>query len=335
MGASWKANTEFRLFAGTVEDHALAAPGCLTKGHGTAQKHLMETLAHWPREVFEFVIQTIRAFLDDNAIRMAAALAFYTMFSIVPAFLMGMSVAGLVIGNIRAESELIARFEYLINPESAEYVLSLLNILSSELTNKHLSAVAVIGAVVAGTAVFVEMQSSLNTICGVVPGEKSGFLSWMRSRVISFVCVVGIGILLLAAVITNTVLSTVSSFFARAFFIPPEFLSRLYLVTQFGMIPVLLVLIYKLIPERNMEWKSVLVGSAVTSFLFLGGKYVFGIYLTSSVLKSVYGAAGSLFLLLVWVYYSAQVFYFGAEVTKVYATRYGSWGNQGGQSAIS
>jgi len=296
----------------------------------------MKSSAHWLREFFEFFRQTIRSFLDDNAIRKAAALAFYTMFSIVPAFLMGMRIAGLIIGNTRAESELVTRFEYLINPESAEYVLSLLKILGSELRAKHLSTVAIVGAVVAGTAVFVELQSSLNAICGVIPGGgKNGFLSVIRARVISFVCVVGIGVLLLAAVITNTILSAVSSLFARAFVIPPEILSPLYLVTQFGMIPVLLVLIYKLIPDRRMEWKAVLVGAMITSLLFLAGKYVFGIYLTSSVLKSVYGAAGSLFLLLVWVYYSAQVFYFGAEVMKVYAMRYGSWGQGREQSAES
>jgi len=296
----------------------------------------MKSSAHWLREFFEFFRQTIRSFLDDNAIRKAAALAFYTMFSIVPAFLMGMRIAGLIIGNTRAESELVTRFEYLINPESAEYVLSLLKILGSELRDKHLSTVAILGAVIAGTAVFVELQSSLNAICGMVPGGgKNGFLSLIRARVISFVCVVGIGVLLLAAVITNTILSAVSSLFARAFVIPPEILSPLYLVTQFGMIPVLLVLIYKLIPDRRMEWKAVLVGAMITSLLFLAGKYVFGIYLTSSVLKSVYGAAGSLFLLLVWVYYSAQVFYFGAEVMKVYAMRYGSWGQGREQSAES
>lgn len=293
----------------------------------------MEICPHWIREVFGFVAQTIRAFVDDNAIRKAAALAFYTMFSIVPAFLMALSIAGLVIGNSRAESELIARFEYLINPESAEYVLSLLKILSSELTGRHLSIIAVIGAVIAGTAVFVELQSSLNAICGVDPGEKSGLLRLLRSRIVSFVCVVGIGILLLAAVITNTVLSAVSSFFAKAFVIPVDILGQLRLITQFGMIPILLVLIYKLIPDRHMEWKAVLVGSFVTSFLFLTGKYLFGLYLSSSVLKSVYGAAGSLFLLLVWVYYSAQAFYFGAEVTKVYSMRYGSWGNRGNNTA--
>jgi len=308
----------------------------MIKEHATVQKFLVKISANWLREFFEFFRQTIRSFLDDNAIRKAAALAFYTMFSIVPAFLMGMSIAGLIIGNTRAESELISRFEYLINPESAEYVLSLLKILGSELRAKHLSTVAIVGAVVAGTAVFVELQSSLNAICGVIPGGgKNGFLSVIRARVISFVCVVGIGVLLLAAVITNTILSAVSSLFARAFVIPPEILNPLYLVTQFGMIPVLLVLIYKLIPDRRMEWKAVLVGAMVTSLLFLAGKYVFGIYLTSSVLKSVYGAAGSLFLLLVWVYYSAQVFYFGAEVMKVYAMRYGSWGQASKQSAES
>ena len=226
------------------------------KKRGNLIKNLMNWGAHWPREIFEFIKQTILSFVADNAVRKAASLAFYTMFSIVPAFLMGLSVAGLIIGNSRAESELISRFEYLINPESAEYVLTLLKSLSSELKDRHLSTVAILGAVLAGTAVFVELQSSLNAIFGMTPGKKNSLLSSIRLRVISFVCVVGIGVLLLAAVITNTILSAVSSLFAKAFVIPSGILSAVDLVTQFGMIPVLLILVYKLIPQTRYVVRS-------------------------------------------------------------------------------
>jgi membrane protein len=130
--------------------------------------------------------------------------------------------------------------------------------------------------------------------------------------------------LLLFSVVTNAILAAVSAFITGTIPMLSRFQNYLNLLTQFGMVPVLLVIIYKLIPDTDIEWKDVLVGSAITSLLFLAGRYVFAWYLTSSVLQSVYGAAGSLFFLLVWVYYSAQVFYLGAEFTKVYATKYGS-----------
>ncbi len=275
-------------------------------------------------KVFELIGDTIRAFVDDNAMRMAAALAFYTMFSILPAFLMALNIAGFIIGNTRAESELISRFEYLVNPQSAEYVADLVRVFSSELSDGRLSIVAIGGAVVAATAVFIELQSSLNVIWHVSYHEKNGIITWIKARVISFICVVGIGTLLLFSVVTNTILAAVSSFITGTIPIFARFQNYLNLLTQFGMVPVLLVIIYKLIPDTDIEWKDVLVGSAITSLLFLAGRYVFAWYLTSSVLQSVYGAAGSLFFLLVWVYYSAQVFYLGAEFTKVYALKYGS-----------
>ena len=255
---------------------------------------------------------------------MAAALAFYTMFSIVPALLMALNIAGSVIGNSRAETELMDRFQYVVNPESAEYVLSLLNSLSSQLQERNLSIVAILGAIITATGVFVELQSSLNEIWGLAHGRRSGFMSVLRARAVSFVCVVGIGVLILVAVVSNTVFSVVSSFLENTHWLPSRILASSHAVMQFGMIPVLLILAYKLIPDRDIAWSDVLLGSIVASFLFLAGKQFFAMYIGSSILRSIYGAASSLFLLLVWVYYSAYVFYFGAELTKVYAMRYGS-----------
>ncbi len=281
----------------------------------------------WRRitEIGGFLRQTIQSFLDDNAVRMAAALAFYSMFSIVPALLMALNIAGFVIGNSRAETELMTRFQYVVNPESADYVLSLLNSLSSQLQERNLSVIAIFGAIIAGMAVFVELRSSLNEIWGLPPGRRGSLMSALRSRFVSFVCVVGIGVLILVAVVSNTVFSVVSSFFESRHWIPSEIISASRAVVQFGMIPVLLILVYKLIPDRDIAWSDVLLGSIVASVLFLVGRGIFAMYIGSSILRSIYGAAGSLFLLLVWVYYSAHVFYFGAELTKVYALRYGSW----------
>ncbi len=269
---------------------------------------LRNVIWRWITEFGDFLRQTIQSFLDDNAVRMAAALAFYTMFSIVPALLMALNIAGFVIGNSRAEIELMDRFQYVVNPESAEYVLSLLNSLSSQLQGRNLSIIAILGAIITATGVFVELQSSLNEIWGLAHRRRSGFMSVLRSRLVSFVCVVGIGVLILVAVVSNAVLSVVSSFFESMHWMPSGFMAGLHALTQFGMIPVLLILAYRLIPDRDIAWSDVLLGSIVASFLFSLGKQIFAMYIGSSILKSIYGAAGSLFLLLVWVYYSAYVF---------------------------
>jgi membrane protein len=276
------------------------------------------------REVWTFLGLTVRSFLDDNAIRMAAALAFYSMFSIVPAFLIALTIAGFLIGATRAENELISRLEYFMMPESAEYVSMLIRVFSAQLKEQSLSVVAVSGAILAGTAVFVELHSSLNTIWSVSNGERNGLILLLRARAISFVCVVGLGVLILIAVIASAMLSAVTAFVQNSPFALPVVIDFAHTIIQFGMVPILLILIYKLIPDTDIEWKDVLVGSIITSFLFVIGKRIFLFFLSSSLLQSVYGAAGSLFILLVWIYYSAQVFYFGAELTKIYTMRYGS-----------
>jgi membrane protein len=275
-------------------------------------------------EIWSFTWESFRLFLEDNGLRMAASLAFYTTFSITPAMLIGLSVAGVIIGNSRAESELAAGIGRVINPESAEYVFSLVARFSEELKGSHLRLIGILGALVAATAVFVELQSALNEIWRESLRGRQGLLSIIRSRAISFVFVVGIGVLLLVSVVTSAVLAMINSLFMNTLPITKEILRWLQILVQFGMVPLLLATTYKLVPDANIEWKDVLVGAIVTAVLFLLGKSIFGMYLRLSILGSVYGAAGSLFILLAWVYYSAQVFFLGAEMTKVYAMRYGS-----------
>ena len=287
-------------------------------------QHAMKRLQRGTIEIWAFVRETLECFLEDHAMRLAASLAFYMTFSITPALIIALSVAGAAIGDSRAESELTSQVGRLINPEAAEYVFSLVERFSAELQGRHLPLIGILGALVAATAVFVELQSGLNVIWRESLRERQGLLSVIRSRAISFVFVVGIGILLLVSVVTSTVLATINSLFVKALPTTQDFLRWLQILVQFGMVPILLATTYKLVPDADIEWKDVLVGAILTAILFLLGKSVFGMYLRVSILGSVYGAAGSLFILLAWVYYSAQVFLLGAEMTKVYATRYGS-----------
>ena len=287
-------------------------------------KHVINKFLIGTTEIWTFVAETFKAFLEDHALRMAASLAFYTTFSITPAMLIGLSVAGAVIGNSRAESELTAGMARLINPEAAEYVFRLVESFSADLRGKQLPLIGILGALLAATAVFVELQSALNVIWRASVRERQSVLGVIRSRAISFLFVVGIGILLLVSAVTGTVLAAINGLFSQAIPVPREFVHWSQMLLQFGMVPLLLATTYKLVPDAEIEWKDVLVGAIVTAVLFLLGKSIFGMYLRVSILGSVYGAAGSLFIVLAWVYYSAQVFFFGAEMTKVYAARYGS-----------
>jgi len=277
-----------------------------------------------PRESWELLKDTIVSWREDNAMRMAAALAFYTTFSLGPALLVGLGVAGAFIGSEEAKTQLIAKVRELVSPDAANYVLSVLDSFWGQLTEKRLPIIGIAAAAVAGTAVFVELQSALNTIWNGDRKNGSGLIQIIYSRVVSFVLVVGIGVLILVSVVGTTVLGTINAFFSRTFPVPHQLLDAANYLTNFAMVPISLALTYKLVPDAKIAWKDVWLGAVVASLLFLAGKRVFGIYLGLSGFGSVYGAAGSLVILLAWVYYSAQVFFFGAELTKVYAYKFGS-----------
>jgi membrane protein len=275
-------------------------------------------------EVRGFLFDTFRAFIDDHAMRMAAALAFYTTFSVTPALLIGMSIAAAVVGSSKAESELTERIGQMINPEAAEYLFSLLKGLGTQLTSRHLPIIGFVSAIVAATAVFAELQTALNSVWHATSQSGNGIVSMMRMRLKAFVFVVSIGVLLLASVVTGTVLATLNAVFAKTVPIPPTLLGTLEPLIQFGILPVLLASTYKLVPDVDIAWKDVVLAAVVTALLFLLGKSLFGMYLRLSIVGSLYGAAGSLVIVLAWVYYSAQVFFLGAEMSKVFAQRYGS-----------
>jgi membrane protein len=270
--------------------------------------------------------KSLHAFLEDQALRMAASLAFYATFSITPLLLIGLSIAGMIVGTSKAEGELIAQLEKLVNPQAAAYIFSLVSSLRSQMTGTGVPIVGFLGAFVAATTVFVELHSCLNTIWRVPPHQRKRkkLLAIVYSRTLSFFLVVGIGVLLMLGVVATAILSGVNALFSKALPVSPHVLDWTWFLIEFGMVPILLALTYKLVPDTDIAWRDVLPAAVVASLLFLGGKWLFGMYLRVTALGSLYGAAGSLFVFLAWVYYSAQVFFFGAELSKVYAEHFGS-----------
>jgi len=277
------------------------------------------------RESWAVTKETLAEGQTDNVMRMAAALAFYTMFSLAPALLIALGIAGAFIGSTNAKTELVVKLKDFLTPDVAEYVFTVIDSLWGDLSDRRLPVVGIAGAAIAATAVFAELHSSLNAIWGVNHPDRSGIITAIYTRVVSFVIVAGIGILILISVLATAVLFSMNQMFSQFFPIPSHFVHTLNVLITVAMIPALLALSYKLIPDLRIEWKDVWFGAVFSSLLFVVGKWAFGIYLRHSTSLSVYGAAGSLVILLVWVYYSSQVFFLGAELTKVWARRYGSY----------
>ena len=275
------------------------------------------------KEIWALLKETLESWLQDNASRMAAALAFYTTFSIGPAMLIGVAVAETFVSASVAESELITRLEQFMSTSDATYILNLLQNSRDKVTGRPFPMIGVGAAFFGAMVVFSELQSGLNTIWNVRLKRGSSILRYIYTRVVSFVLVVGIGFLLLLSIAISTLLTTIGAFVTDTFPVPPHLIHSLNSIISFAMIPLLVALAYKLIPAVSVAWKHVWAGCVVASLLLLVGKSIVGTYLSVTRLSSAYGAAGSLVILLVLVYYSAQVFFFGAELTKVYARRYG------------
>lgn len=289
--------------------------------HVGQREHAVSKIGFLLNEIWAVLIETLAHWSNDNAMRMAAALAFYTTFSVGPVLLFGLWIAGFFVGAAAAKSELTHQIQQMISPDSADYLFAVLDSFWGELKGNRLPIIGFGAALLSATAVFVELQSSLNNIWGV--RSKGGF-GILYERAISFVFVVGFGVLLIFSITASAVLSGANALLEGLVHVPGYLIEGLNVLVTFAMIPALLALTYKLVPETPIEWKDVWLGAAVATLFFLIGKFAFGMYLRMSTILSVYGAAGSLVILIIWVYYSAQVFFFGAELTKVYALRYGS-----------
>jgi membrane protein len=283
-------------------------------------------------EIWTVTRQTLSRWNQDNCPRMAAALAFYTCFSLCPALLIGLKIAGMFVGSDAAKAELISKLESILSRGDISYVLSLLDSFTGHLSGHTLPIIGGLAALFTASAVFAELRSAMNTIWNVKPGKGIGILSFIYTRAIAFLLVAGTGILLVVWMVAGTVLSALNAFFSSSVPVPYSLFEAINKLVSLAVLPLLLACAYKLIPDTKVEWQDVWLGAAVATGLMLIGKYAVGTYLRVISLTSVYGAAGSLFVLLLWVYYSAQVVFLGAELTTVYARRYGSRSGQNSET---
>jgi membrane protein len=276
------------------------------------------------RAVWNLIKETASSWSDINAPRLGAALAFYTMLSIAPLLVLSIAIAGLVFGEPAAQGRILGELQSLIGYQGAAAIQDLLE------HARHLSSglsALVIGIVLLGygaSSVFGELRDSLNAVWGFKTTTGAGIMGVVRSRLASFTMVVGIGFLLLVSLLFSAAIAAAGKFFGDMLPIPEAVLHAANAFISFLAVTILFALLYKVIPEVHIEWRDVWIGAAVTSALFSLGKLVIGLYIGKAGVASAYGAAGSLVAFLIWVYYSAQIFFLGAEFTHTFAERHGS-----------
>jgi len=278
------------------------------------------------KKIWEFIKEVFEKWIDDKAPKLGAALSFYTIFSLAPLLIIVISVAGFIFGPNAARGELVWQIEGLIGKEGGEVVQTTLKNTNDPESGIIAIVISFITLVIGSTVVFVELQESLDMIWRVKPKPgRNIFKGLFLDRVQSFTLVVATGFLLLVSLIISAGLSALSNFVNEKFIaIPIYILDIVNLVISLGVIFLLFAMIYKVLPDVDIGWKDVWIGALVTAVLFVLGKYLIGIYIGSSSLSSTYGAAGSLVIFLLWIYYSAQILFLGVEFTYIYTIRFGS-----------
>jgi membrane protein len=277
------------------------------------------------KTIWTLLKETFSEWREDKASRLAAALAYYTVFALAPLLIIVIAVAGLVFGQEAARGELIAQIQGLVGQEGAQLIETMVESASKPTSGIIATTIAIATILFGASGLFGQLQDALNTIWEVEPKPERGILGMIKDRFLSFTMVLGIGFLLLVSLIVSAVLSALNPYLKDLLPGSIYWIQILNFIISFGVITLLFAMIYKILPDVEIAWDDVWIGAVVTSLLFNLGKFLIGLYLGNSSAGSAYGAAGSLVILLLWVYYSAQILLFGAEFTQVYAKRRGSW----------
>lgn len=265
----------------------------------------------------------VLSFIEDEALSRGAAIAFYTATSIAPILLMVVAVAGLVFGRDEAQHAIISQIGGLMGSETARVLEAAVANAGKPSSGLFASAVGAVTLLATASGTFGEIQSALNAIWKTKP--KGGAVSRLiRARAASIGLVVTLGFLMVVSLAASTLLTALGQRLNASLPFGEFLLSILNMAISFVLISALFAAVYKVLPDRRLQWRDVIVGAGVTAFLFIAGKSLIGWYIGSSAMASTYGAAGSLIVLLLWVYYSVQTFLLGAEMTKAFANRHGS-----------
>ena len=275
-----------------------------------------------PRVMCSLLGETCSAWYDDRAPRLGAALAYYTVFALAPGLIFIISLAAMLLGKETAQGQIMSQVEDLAGEAGAHAVRAAIDSAGRAGNSVLATGLGVVTLLLGLWGVFGELQDALNSIWGVRSRPGGGVIGAIKRRFWSFTMVVGIGFLLLISLAASAWLAALGKFFAGLLPLPAAIMETANALLSFVVITFMFAVIYKLLPDVKIAWRNVWTGAAVTAILFTVGKTLIGLYLGRSTVASVYGAAGSLIVMLLWVYYSAQVVFFGAEFTKVYARRF-------------
>jgi membrane protein len=271
------------------------------------------------KDLLSILKTTVAAWNKHEAPRLGAALAFYTILSLSPLVIIVVALAGVIFSRSTAQAHILSQVQGMIGVEGGKAMESML-------ANAQKPAAGILGTIVGllsllfgASGVFTELRSALNLIWEVNPENTSGVVALLRERFFSFGMVLSIGFLLLVSLVVSTILAAVGKFFGGLLPIPSPVLAVLNFLLSYIGVAVLFGLIFRFVPEAKVRWVNVWLGALATALLFTIGKTLIGLYLGKSSLGSAYGAAGSVIVVIVWVYYSAQIFFFGAEFTRAYS----------------
>jgi membrane protein len=271
------------------------------------------------KQVWAVVKESVLAWVRDGAPSMGAALAFYCAFSIAPLLVIVIGIAGIAFGSQQAESAIVAQLHGLMGEQGARAVETILAGSRLRESGWLATIIGTLTLIVGATSVFGELESALNRIWQAPPRSGSGLMEFLRARLLSFGLVLGLGFLLLVSLLVTTALTAFSKQYSGYLPAGVVFLHAANFFVSFGVVTVLFAVIYKWLPNVSIAWRDVWAGAAVTALLFNVGRAGIGFYLGNTAGTSAYGAAGAFVLMLLWLYYSAQIFLLGAEFTWVYA----------------
>ena len=285
---------------------------------------LADAPIHWARRLKIVLIRSLTSWIDHRAASKGAALAFYTLFSMTPILVLAITVAGYVFGAEAAQGEIVAQVQGLVGENGAQAIQALLAGARDPVSGMVATLVASVLLLLGATTVFAELKGSLDELWGVDKTSRSAFIVLLKTRLLSFGMVLVLAFLLLVSLVVSAVLAMLEDYAHGILGSSAAVLATTSSVISFGVIACMFAVIYKTLPDAPLSWRDVWIGAAFTAGLFSLGKYVIGLYLGTSGVASSFGAAGSLIALLLWVYYSAQIFFLGAEFTRQYALWFGS-----------
>ncbi|HET9963199.1 MAG TPA: YihY/virulence factor BrkB family protein [Nitrospiraceae bacterium] len=283
---------------------------------------------HWfrdlrPAAVWGMVKRTVKEWSDDKAPRLGAALAYYTVFSLVPLLVIIIAMIGLFLGQEAAQSYILDQIGSMVGQQSAAAIKDMLQRASQPASGLLATVVAGATLLFGASGLFGQLQDALNTIWGVEPKPDRGLWGMIQDRFLSFMAVLGTAFLLLVSLVISAALAAFGKWFGGILPAPEVVLQVINFAVSVAVITMLFAMIFKLLPDARIAWRDVWIGAAMTALLFTIGKFLIGLYLGKSDVGSAYGAAGSLVIVLLWVYYSSQILLFGAEFTQVYANTSG------------